>query len=78
MAQASKSICWLCSRAYALPDPEGCGFHRKEHEPIYKRAEKRLTSYPKGKNMLCITVLECDHLEMSMRAIRDSESAKNT
>ena len=74
MAQQS-SICWLCSRAYALPDPEGCGFHRKEHDRIYRKAEERLTSSPKG-NILCITVLECDHFEVSMRAIRDSESAK--
>lgn len=25
-----ESLCFRCSRAYALPDPEGCAFHRRD------------------------------------------------
>ena len=31
-----ESICWTCARAYARPDPEGCGFHRREHEHVFE------------------------------------------
>lgn len=47
------SLCWTCARCYALPDPDGCGFHRMDHRPVYDRAETRYT--PFGGLMVCVT-----------------------
>lgn len=38
------SICWSCARAYALPDPAGCGWHRREHEQVWDEAATKYTN----------------------------------
>jgi hypothetical protein len=35
------SKCWTCSRAYALPDPYGCAWHRQEHVRVWDEAAER-------------------------------------
>jgi len=35
-----QSLCWSCDRAYALPDPEGCGFHRLLRKKVFDDAGK--------------------------------------
>lgn len=42
---AQVTICDTCDRAYAKPDPDGCGFHRKEHERVYAEAIVKPNNY---------------------------------
>jgi len=65
--QIRESLCWTCRRAYAKPDPDGCGFHRNG-EAVYTQAEVRET-----KGHLRIIVRECPYYKISERARRDYE-----
>lgn len=65
-----ESLCWTCKRAYAKPDPNGCGFHRNG-EAVYTRAEIKDTQ-----EQLRIIVKECSYYGISERAIRDYKQWK--
>lgn len=75
---AIESKCWTCSRAYALPDPEGCGFHRQEHEPVYDDAITGLTSPvgPYKYQMTTIKVTKCRHYDRQNRKVELTPSQK--
>lgn len=59
-----QSLCWTCARAYALPDPAGCAFHRRtasgEIEGLpYTQAKESRRSYRDGEYLVVYTVQEC-------------------
>ena len=71
------SLCWICARAYARPDPYGCAWHRQEHEPIWKTAELKEATYkrkgqPQG--IMITTVTECIFFELSLRSQQEQEN----
>ena len=37
------SLCWSCARAYARPDPEGCGKFRNKEKVWQEAIEKQVT-----------------------------------
>lgn len=61
----SESICWHCARAYAKPDPDGCAFHRKEHEHIFDEA----VIGNRAEEQAVIKVKKCQHFKMSDRLL---------
>jgi hypothetical protein len=69
----SQSICNYCTRARALPDPLGCGFHRVEHTlaweeaRIHKQEDYTYKSIP-GIDGL-VTVTKCSLFERTARAV---------
>ena len=62
-----ESICWTCSRAYAKPDPEGCGFHRQEHEHVFDAAKIEPRVNAAHEPMKVVMVTECQHYDRESR-----------
>jgi len=65
----SQSICNYCARAWARPDPAGCGWHREEHEIVFQEARIHKIDYrvynkiPGFDGM--VTVTKCKLFEMT-------------
>jgi len=60
----NQSLCWTCARAYALPDPAGCAFHRRtasgEIEGFpYLLAKESQRYYKVGEWITVYTVQKC-------------------
>lgn len=60
----TQSLCWTCARAYALPDPAGCAFHRRtvngEIEGFpYLLAKESRRYYKVGEWIIVYTVQKC-------------------
>ena len=72
-----ESICWTCARAYARPDPEGCGFHRTSNhiKDLYQNkyiteARLRVRSKPTAsteEKYEVIIVTKCRHYNRENR-----------
>ena len=75
MKQTS-SLCWTCTRAYALPDPEGCGFHRRERRRVFEDAIIKKRADQDGCTYKTFTVTKCKQYELSMRHLKDTENQK--
>lgn len=78
-----ESLCWSCSRAYAKPDPEDCGFHRTKNKLAYiekanfiveVKIEDRINA--KHEPMKVILVTRCHHYNREKRHIESSAAAK--
>jgi DNA-binding CsgD family transcriptional regulator len=65
-----QSLCWTCARARALPDPEGCAFHRREHEHVYDQAEY---AYNKDGDRV-VSVTECQRYERTAPTVYDTKA----
>lgn len=77
-----ESICWSCARAYAKQDPEGCGFHRQEHEEVWDEAERAIRSKPTActeEKYEVIRVTKCKQYEIQdRREIRPKDLSIST
>jgi len=67
-----QSLCWTCARARALPDPEGCAFHRREHEHVYDQAEY---AYNKDGDRV-VSVTECQRYAMTGSGLYQKEQCE--
>lgn len=72
----AESLCWSCGRAYAKPDPDGCGFHRKERESVFEQSELSEKSRGlKTTSYISVTVTRCSLYKMSDRVIKEKLEA---
>ena len=67
------SWCWSCTRAYAKPDPYGCGFHRKEHAEVFDEAKKIFVTNSHNDPILVTIVTKCKDYQVSMRDLMDRQ-----
>lgn len=71
----SSTLCWTCSRAYALPDPYGCAFHRRNAQTgeiqgfPFSKASLGERSYngKQGVTMTIYIVQECPDYRIGSR-----------
>ncbi len=76
--QPRESLCWSCSRAYALPDPLGCAFHRIGHDHVFDSAEfaqRVVTTRGEKIYTKVIIVQKCQNYELSDKYTRDKRAA---
>lgn len=79
-----ESLCWSCTKAYAKPEPYGCGFHRNG-EKVYQdalitKAKKNTTSNfgnteeeeTEAILLDIVRVVKCEHYNISKRAVKES------
>ncbi|MCK9327741.1 MAG: helix-turn-helix domain-containing protein [Bacteroidales bacterium] len=75
---ARESLCWSCRRAYAKPDPDGCGFHRREHEQVFSERELKESMHTQKNGIytyIKIVVTKCEHYEMSENILASARKA---
>lgn len=68
-----ESLCWTCARAYARPDPEGCGFHRKEHEHVFDKAKIEGRVNAAHEPMKVVMVTKCRYYDRESREPSSSQ-----
>ena len=76
---ARESLCWSCRRAYAKPDPDGCGFHREGHEQVFSEGETKKYSHVQKSGRVDaytrIVVTKCKHYVMSENILASARKA---